>query len=70
MVSLGRNIKFIIIIVIVIIVVIFVGVGIYYYLLYLIQPELEFTPNTVDDQPHPSFVNDGLDDGPVFIFFT
>ena len=35
-----------------------------------IEPEQNFTFKTVDDQSHPKFVKDGLEDGAVFIFFT
>jgi thiol-disulfide isomerase/thioredoxin len=32
--------------------------------------EIEFTFNTVDGKPHPDWILDALDDGPVFIEFT
>ena len=32
--------------------------------------EIEFTFDTVDDRPHPQWILDALDDGPVFIEFT
>ena len=65
-----RKLKIFIIFIIVIIVVI-LGVYIYFILsLNPYDPELDFTFETVENQPHPDIVLDELDHAPVFIEFT
>jgi thiol-disulfide isomerase/thioredoxin len=69
MVKLGRNAKIGIIIIIVVIIIIGI-IGGYYLLLLSVTPELHYQYETANGQSHPDFVNDALQDGPVFIEFT